>query len=184
MGDLARAVALGGGALLGGVAHGDEGHELLILGDLEIGLQAPAVKDPHDDGGQPQVVGGQAEGLGGDAAVVVLPALPPVGGVGPVPLKATAVGHKGLGDEDGAVGDDGGVVGAGQAEPLGDLPLELVALNGDVAADLGVFPAGGVGGQGDDLLDLGMADGLVGEFPVTAPGEDAGFRVHGRDLLR
>ena len=35
-------------------------------------------------------MGGQGEGLGGDAAVIVLPAALPVGGEGAVPLEAGA----------------------------------------------------------------------------------------------
>ena len=73
-------LALGGGAYLRRMSHGDEGHQLLVLGDLQVDLEALAVEYPHDDGAQPQVVGGQTEGLGGDAAVVVLPAVLPVGG--------------------------------------------------------------------------------------------------------
>ena len=128
-------------------------------------------------------MGGQTEGLGGDAAVVVLPALPPVGGEGAAALIAAAVFHKGLGDEDGAGADNSGVVGAGGAESFADGPLDPLVLDGGVAADLGVLPAGGVGGQRDDLFDLLAADGFPGKFPVAAPGQNTGLGVH-RAFLR
>ena len=53
-------LAPGSGGGLIGIAEGDQGHQLLILRDLEIRLQAFPVKDAHDHGAQPQVVGGQA----------------------------------------------------------------------------------------------------------------------------
>ena len=92
-------------------------------------------------------MGGQTEGLSGDAAVVILPAILPVGGEGAVPLVAAAVLYEGLGHQQGSAADDGGVVGPGQAVFRSDSLPHSGVFNGQITADLGVFPTGSVGSQ-------------------------------------
>ena len=98
------------------------------------------------------------QGLGCDTAVVILPTGLSVCGKAAVPLIAAACLHEGLGHKQGTSTDNGGVVSPWQTVLRSDgFPCGRI-LDGDIAADLSVFPAWGIGGQRNDFLQQLAAD--------------------------
>ena len=121
-------------------------------------------------------MGGQRKGLGGYAAVKVLPAVALGGGKAAVALVAAAALQIGEHHQHRGAPDNGGVPGDGGF--FGDAGFQRRILHGDVADDLGVLPAGGKAGGFHQLLQQLMGNLLFGEFPHTAAGSDAFQAVH------
>ncbi len=115
-------------------------------------------------------MGGQAKCLSGGSRIVHLPSVALGGGEGTVPLVAAAAFDDGDGDDHGGfvhdfsvAGEDGGAFGQGSL---------LLAFHCDIAHNLGMLPAGGVGRRLDYLRQQLMGDGLVRELADASAASD------------